>query len=200
MSSTAARSTTSAMSSVAFRTTTTSFLFGFFVLLDRYSERTILGLLSFYLINKVFFSFKVLIVNFGGIVFSVVRLDLEHWMWCILFGVGSILWGQLVICIPTVYFKRFIFSFRFCFPKRSTTTPNSQPMNSAVNQDPGVVDEDYLEDDKRNDEEIEKEIEEGFLNSPDVMWLRGANRIASQHQVVQTYQQKLDEDDIVLHI
>jgi len=73
-------------------------------------------------------------------------------------------------------------------------------MNYAVNQDPGVVDEDYLEDDKRNDEEIEKEIEEGFLNSSDVMWLRGANRVASQLQVVQTYQQKLDEDDIVLHI
>ena len=40
--------------------------------------------------------------------------------------------------------------------------------------------EDYMENDKRTDLEIEKEIDEGFINSPDAIWLRNASRVASQ--------------------
>ena len=52
--------------------------------------------------NKIFlaiwlfcFGGQILIVNFGGIVFAVERLDWDHWMWCMFFGVGSLLWGQV---------------------------------------------------------------------------------------------------------
>lgn len=38
---------------------------------------------------------QILIVNFGGIVFSVERLEIDHWMWCLVFGIGSLLWGQV---------------------------------------------------------------------------------------------------------
>ena len=58
---------------------------------------------------------------------------------------------------------------------------------------PEEVYEDYLEDDKKTDEEIELELDEGFLNSSDVKWLRGANRIASQLQVAEEFNKKLDE-------
>lgn len=40
---------------------------------------------------------QVLIVNFGSIVFGVERLDWDHWMWCIFFGVGELIWGQVII-------------------------------------------------------------------------------------------------------
>ena len=39
---------------------------------------------------------QILIVNFGGRVFAVEPIDLEHWMWSIFFGVGSLLWGQVI--------------------------------------------------------------------------------------------------------
>lgn len=42
-----------------------------------------------------------------------------------------------------------------------------------------------LETDHKNDEEIEKEIDKGFLNSSDVKWLRGANRVKSQVSLVE---------------
>lgn len=38
---------------------------------------------------------QILIVNFGGIVFAVEKLDWDHWMWCMFVGFGSLLWGQV---------------------------------------------------------------------------------------------------------
>jgi P-type Ca2+ transporter type 2B len=42
---------------------------------------------------------QIIIVNFGSIAFNVVKLDFDHWLWCFVFGLGSLLWGQLVISI-----------------------------------------------------------------------------------------------------
>lgn len=44
-------------------------------------------------------------------------------------------------------------------------------------------DEDEFATLKKNDDEIDMEIEKGFLNESEAIWLRGANRIA--HQVNQ---------------
>ncbi|KAM7365208.1 hypothetical protein PAMP_016154 [Pampus punctatissimus] len=38
---------------------------------------------------------EVLIVQFGGKVFSCVSLSLELWLWCVFLGFGSLLWGQV---------------------------------------------------------------------------------------------------------
>jgi Ca2+ transporting ATPase len=64
-----------------------------------HNERNVFGGLQN---NKIFviiwlgcFAFQVIIINFGGIVFAVERLDWEQWLWCLLFGVGSIVWGQV---------------------------------------------------------------------------------------------------------
>lgn len=32
--------------------------------------------------------------------FSCEPLSAEQWMWCLLFGVGCLVWGQLITCIP----------------------------------------------------------------------------------------------------
>ncbi|KAI1715124.1 e1-E2 ATPase domain-containing protein [Ditylenchus destructor] len=44
---------------------------------------------------------QLLIVQFGGRWFSTSPLNLEQWLWCIAFGVGTLLWGQIVTTIPT---------------------------------------------------------------------------------------------------
>lgn len=33
--------------------------------------------------------------------FATKALTLEQWLWCLLFGVGTLLWGQIVTTVPT---------------------------------------------------------------------------------------------------
>lgn len=42
-----------------------------------------------------FLLYKVIIVQFGSIVFSVEALEIDHWMWCLFFGFGTLLWQQV---------------------------------------------------------------------------------------------------------
>jgi Ca2+ transporting ATPase len=58
--------------------------------------------------NPIFYSIwvatmilQVVIVQFGGYWFSTAALNLEQWLWCVAFGVGTLLWGQIVTSIPT---------------------------------------------------------------------------------------------------
>lgn len=38
---------------------------------------------------------QVLIVTFGGFVFQTAALDLSQWLWCLFFGIGTLIWAQL---------------------------------------------------------------------------------------------------------
>ncbi|XP_045481460.1 plasma membrane calcium-transporting ATPase 2 isoform X3 [Harmonia axyridis] len=44
---------------------------------------------------------QVFIIQWGGLAFSTKSLTLEQWLWCLFFGVGTLLWGQLVTTVPT---------------------------------------------------------------------------------------------------
>lgn len=46
-----------------------------------------------------FFILQVLIVEFGGIVFSTSKLSASQWLWCLFLGVGVLLWGQVCVFI-----------------------------------------------------------------------------------------------------
>jgi len=37
----------------------------------------------------------VLIVEFGSYAFSTVSLSADQWLWCLLFGCGELIWGQV---------------------------------------------------------------------------------------------------------
>ncbi|VDO77329.1 unnamed protein product [Schistosoma margrebowiei] len=41
------------------------------------------------------FILQVIIIQFGGYAFSTRPLALEHWLWCLFFGIGTLLWGQV---------------------------------------------------------------------------------------------------------
>ncbi|KAK9890131.1 hypothetical protein WA026_008939 [Henosepilachna vigintioctopunctata] len=58
--------------------------------------------------NPIFYSIwigtcaaQVFIIQWGGLAFSTKSLTLEQWLWCLFFGVGTLLWGQLVTTVPT---------------------------------------------------------------------------------------------------
>ncbi|CAF0973525.1 unnamed protein product [Rotaria sordida] len=71
----------------------------------------------FYCIWLFCFSAQILIVTFGGYVFSCARLNIIHWQWSLLFGVGSLGWQQILLCIPTKPFARcFSAMYRVCCP------------------------------------------------------------------------------------
>ncbi|CAF1094635.1 unnamed protein product [Adineta ricciae] len=60
---------------------------------------------------------QILIVTFGSNVFSCERLDIKQWAWSLLFGVGSLLWQQLLLFIPIKPFSRcFSGIYRVCCP------------------------------------------------------------------------------------
>nr|CAD7430369.1 unnamed protein product [Timema monikensis] len=58
--------------------------------------------------NPIFYSIwvgtcasQVVIIQFGRMAFSTASLTLEQWMWCLFFGIGTLLWGQVVTTVPT---------------------------------------------------------------------------------------------------
>lgn len=44
---------------------------------------------------------QVVIIQYGKMAFSTKELTLEQWLWCLFFGIGTLLWGQLVTSVPT---------------------------------------------------------------------------------------------------
>lgn len=89
-------------------------IFNSFVLMTLFNEinaRKIHGernVFSGVLTNPVFYTIwvgtfvsQVLIVEFGSIAFSTTGLAADQWLWCIFFGIGTLLWGQVVILLPT---------------------------------------------------------------------------------------------------
>ena len=41
------------------------------------------------------FSPQVIIIQYGGFWFATAALTADQWMWCLFFGVGDLLWGQV---------------------------------------------------------------------------------------------------------
>ena len=70
-----------------------------------HGERNIFrGLFSnpiFYTIWVTTFVLQILIVQFGSLAFQTAALNLEQWLWCLFFGMGTLLWGQIVTSVPT---------------------------------------------------------------------------------------------------
>uniref|UniRef100_A0A8D0B819 Calcium-transporting ATPase n=1 Tax=Salvator merianae TaxID=96440 RepID=A0A8D0B819_SALMN len=46
---------------------------------------------------------QIIIVQIGGKLFSCAKLTLEQWMWSVFFGLGTLLWGQVIAYIPNWY-------------------------------------------------------------------------------------------------
>ena len=53
------------------------------------------------LAKQILLFFQIIIVEFGSIAFSTTSLTLEQWVWCIFFGLGTLVWQQVITTIPT---------------------------------------------------------------------------------------------------
>uniref|UniRef100_A0AC34FGA5 Plasma membrane calcium ATPase n=1 Tax=Panagrolaimus sp. ES5 TaxID=591445 RepID=A0AC34FGA5_9BILA len=126
-----------------------------------HGERNIFkGLFSnpiFYCIWIITFVLQIVIVQWGGEWFATASLEWYHWLVCLGFGVGTLLWGQIVNCIPI------------------KSLPDSLAVGSGevTNDDPlDLDDEDLMPGEKR---------------SGKILWLRGLTRLQTQLRVVRAF-------------
>jgi hypothetical protein len=54
----------------------------------------------YYVIWIATFIGQILIVQYGKFAFSTAPLNLEQWIWCIFFGLGTLVWQQVITTIP----------------------------------------------------------------------------------------------------
>jgi Ca2+ transporting ATPase len=97
---------------------------------------------------------QVFIIEFGGAAFSTASLDIDHWIWCLLFGAGELLWGQLVTSVPT-----------HRLPGKLSLRGSAAKQEIEMNE---------------RQAEPEEEIVDDLTPRGQILWIRGLTRL--QHQ------------------
>ncbi|XP_026673715.1 plasma membrane calcium-transporting ATPase 2 isoform X4 [Ceratina calcarata] len=123
--------------------------------------------------NPIFYSIwivtclsQVVIIQYGKMAFSTKALTLEQWMWCLFFGIGTLLWGQVITTIPTRKIPK-IFSWG-----------RGQP------DDIGAIN---LGDEKF-DPDSDKKPRAG-----QILWIRGLTRLQTQLRVIRAFKSTLED-------
>jgi magnesium-transporting ATPase (P-type) len=114
------------------------------------------------------FAAQILIVQFGGVAASTTTLDASLWMWCIFFGVGTLLWGQIITSVPTN-----------CLPKCMT---HGRMTEKEIEQ---LAVEEHIED---AGEDVGKRGQ--------ILWIRGLTRLQHQIRVVNAFRMGIDANSI----
>ncbi|XP_076363531.1 plasma membrane calcium-transporting ATPase 2-like isoform X2 [Tachypleus tridentatus] len=122
----------------------------------------------FYSILFITFGAQIIIVQFGGFAFSTAGLTLDQWFWCMFFGIGTLLWGQLVTTVPT---KKIPKTFTW-----GSGTP------------------DELESDVLHGEESSRDsISQDVKRTGQILWIRGLTRLQTQLRVVRAFKSTLED-------
>ncbi|XP_072928182.1 plasma membrane calcium-transporting ATPase 2 isoform X5 [Hemitrygon akajei] len=108
------------------------------------------------------FAVQILIIQFGGKPFSCTPLEIDQWLWCIVLGLGELLWGQVISSVPTNRLK-------FLKEAGHGTQKDDIP-------------EEELNEDAEEIDHAERELRRG-----QILWFRGLNRIQTQIEVVNTF-------------
>ncbi|XP_055504237.1 plasma membrane calcium-transporting ATPase 2 isoform X8 [Leucoraja erinacea] len=108
------------------------------------------------------FAVQIVIIQLGGKPFSCVPLKVDQWLWCVVLGVGELLWGQVISSVPTNRLK-------FLKEAGHGTQKDDIP-------------EEELNEDAEEIDHAERELRRG-----QILWFRGLNRIQTQIEVVNTF-------------
>ena len=98
---------------------------------------------------------QIFLVEFGSIVFSCHPLHISEWMWCMFFGVGSLVWQQIIAFIPLSI-----------IPKKFTI--GRQPTEEI----PSIAD--------APEEMTDRADSRAELKRAQILWMRGLNRLQQQ--------------------
>ncbi|XP_055504234.1 plasma membrane calcium-transporting ATPase 2 isoform X5 [Leucoraja erinacea] len=114
------------------------------------------------------FAVQIVIIQLGGKPFSCVPLKVDQWLWCVVLGVGELLWGQVISSVPTNRLK-------FLKEAGHGTQKDDIP-------------EEELNEDAEEIDHAERELRRG-----QILWFRGLNRIQTQIRVVKAFRSSLYE-------
>merc|ERR1719340_281954 len=125
------------------------------------------------------FASQILIIQFGGVAFSTTKLNAEQWIWCIFFGLGVLLWQQVVTTIPTS-----IFGGRMevgSNPPEPLNSPNldGEPLSS------------YTE--HRHSGSHRDSHNPIQSRSGQILWIRGLTRLQTQLRVIRAFKSTLED-------
>eukprot|EP00092_Neocalanus_flemingeri_P006060 GFUD01006531.1.p1 GENE.GFUD01006531.1~~GFUD01006531.1.p1 ORF type:complete len:1164 (+),score=177.51 GFUD01006531.1:420-3911(+) len=125
----------------------------------------------YYVIWIATFISQIVIIEFGGIAFSTTSLNVEQWTWCILFGVGVLLWQQVVTTFPTSFFGR----------KMEVGANPPEPLSP------------NLDGDSVPSYPHSRSHQNPIVNrSGQILWIRGLTRLQTQIRVVNAFRHGVD--------
>ncbi|XP_015278697.1 PREDICTED: plasma membrane calcium-transporting ATPase 1-like [Gekko japonicus] len=112
---------------------------------------------------------QVIIVQIGGKPFSCAELSLDQWLWSVFLGVGTLLWGQLIISIPNRYL--------LCLREVGEGPPKEEMIEA-----------------EQAENSTEIDYGERELNRSQILWFRGLSRIQAQSRVVKAFRASVYND------
>jgi len=142
----------------------------------------------YYIIWIATFVSQILIIEFGGLIFSTTKLNVEQWSWCILFGVGVLLWQQVVTTIPTSIFGRKMESDSNTHPKFENN--NFSPR---VGTNPPEPLSPNLDGDSVPSYPHHSHQHPIVNRSGQILWIRGLTRLQTQLRVIRAFKSTLED-------
>ncbi|XP_054163372.1 plasma membrane calcium-transporting ATPase 2-like isoform X2 [Oppia nitens] len=112
---------------------------------------------------------QVVIVQYGGRPFNTAALTVDQWMWCVLFGAGVLVWGQLITTIPT---KR--------IPKQFSW--GSGPPEELMDATSSLV-----------EDGSSGSLSQDVKRTGQILWIRGLTRLQTQLRVVRAFRSTLED-------
>ena len=125
----------------------------------------------YYVIWFATFISQIVIIQYGGPAFSTAKLSIEHWIWCILFGLGTLVWQQVITSIPIGSFE-----------KSMELGSNPPDMSSPC----------IAEDNSNNSYSSHPVVG----RSGQILWIRGLTRLQTQIRVVNAFRHGVDGQQI----
>ncbi|KRG07253.1 plasma membrane calcium-transporting ATPase 2 isoform X2 [Drosophila mojavensis] len=111
---------------------------------------------------------QVVIIQYGKMAFSTKALSLDQWLWCIFFGIGTLVWGQLITSVPTRKLPK-ILSWGRGHPEEYTDAMNL-----------GEERFDSIDSDKKP-------------RAGQILWIRGLTRLQTQLRVIRAFRSTLED-------
>jgi len=112
---------------------------------------------------------QVVIIELGGRAFSTHSLPPDTWLWCVFLGLGVLLWGQVVNCVPDEIIPAHFFA--------DGPEPEQEPLPDGVPGNPKMPPE----------LATPPELKRG-----QILWIRGLTRLQTQIRVVNAFRHALD--------
>ncbi|XP_055353324.1 plasma membrane calcium-transporting ATPase 2-like isoform X2 [Paramacrobiotus metropolitanus] len=112
---------------------------------------------------------QVILIEYGSYAFSTLSLTPEQWMWCLLFGVGTLVWQQLVTSIPTRKIPKFM--------RWGEKVPTDDDIERALG-DHGDFNADGTRRGTRHGQ---------------ILWMRSLTRLQQQLRVVRAFKSTLED-------